>query len=272
MIRHSLGIIGYGNMGASIAKRAQSRFAVNIFDKDPNKIAGVSGVAVSATLAEVFVQTQAILLAVKPQDMRALLVEMRPFLSGKLLISIAAGITTDSIAKLAVQSRVIRVMPNMPALVGKGLSCVTRGPMATDADLGLAVELFDCVGQVLVIEERLMNAVTAISGSGPAYFCYFCKDSACIATLKESFIQELIHAAKSIAFDPDTARVLAEETVAGTEALLQELGLSGEELIAKVASKGGTTEAALAVLVRGGTLVDAVSMALRRAEELSSLF
>ena len=209
-------------------------------------------------------------MAVKPQDIPGLLEEIKNNLKDHLIISIAAGITTKYLEERLGKARVIRVMPNMPAQIGKGVSGLCKGKFANEKDFDLAWQLLSCVGMAKDFDnENMIDAVTAISGSGPAYFCYHIKDIANAASKKEEFIHELTLAAISIGFDRTFAARMSEETVDGTISLLIEKNWSCEELIEKVASKGGTTEAALKVLEVGGTLEEAVKAAKKRAEELS---
>jgi len=263
-----VGVIGYGNMGRAIAERIKHKYAVCVFDK--NKSIDSESLTVADNLAELANQSEIIVLAVKPQDINPLFNEIKFLVKDKLIISIAAGVTSVDIrSQLAQNARVIRVMPNLPAQVGKGVSVLFKDKFATEDDLRMALQLLGCVGLALPIDdENIINAATAVSGSGPAFFCYYIKDKANANKQRSEFIAMLAEAAMSINLDKQFARILSEQTVDGTIAILNEKNLSCAELVKMVASKGGTTQAGLDVLQSGGLLRDAVSAALKRAAEL----
>lgn len=269
-MKKKIGIIGFGNMGSVIAARAKSNYRIIVFDKDKSKTANLEDLELAPDLAELMVKSRAVILAVKPQDIQALLQEIKQYFSGQLIISIAAGIPTHYIENYLRRAHVIRVMPNMPAQIGAAISTVAKGSFSNDKDLDLVWKLLSCIGEVLILSsEEMINAATAISGSGPAYFCYFIKNKSNIEIKKREFIEQLTEAGMSINFDKNTAQRLSRATVEGTVALLKSSDLSCEDIIKRVASKGGTTEAALAVLDKSGSLERAVKAALRRAKELS---
>jgi len=176
------------------------------------------------------------ILAVKPQVLPEVLADTLPGISAEsLIISIAAGIKTRRIeAILPAGQRVVRVMPNTPALVGMGMSAICGGARADDNDLELCELLVGTVGQTLRIDEEQMDALTALSGSGPAYQFYL--------------LENMIKAGVAMGFDEGTARQLACATAEGAVRLMIESGLGADELRARVTSKGGTTAAAIAVL------------------------
>jgi pyrroline-5-carboxylate reductase len=120
----------------------------------------------------------------------------------------------------------------------------------------------------VVSDEKMINAATAVSGSGPAFFCAYIKEKINAATKREEFIKKLADAAVGLGFDQQEARVISEKTVDGTIAILEKNNLSTTKLIKMVASKGGTTEAGLAVLEKGGSVDEAIKAAVLRAEEL----
>jgi len=191
-----------------------------------------------------------------------------------LFISIAAGITTGYIEKTLGAVRVIRAMPNLGVKIGSSVTCVCKGSFAGDQDLAVAEEIFVLLGQVLDIKEEMMNSATAISGSGPGYYFHAVSvrnDEYRNNEKKfhQEFISELMAAAKSLGFDDEQAKFLASWTIIYSDLLLKQTGLTAEELKRQVTSKGGTTEAALAVLHNGGSLVQAVKAAVLRAQELS---
>lgn len=201
-----------------------------------------------------------ILLAVKPQQMSAVLAGLLDAVTGaKLIISIAAGITTARIQKeLGGTARVIRVMPNTPALVGAGAAALAQEPGAALEDLQVAETILQAVGITVRVEESLLDAVTALSGSGPAY----------VFLVAEALIQAGIE----LGLSPEISRKLTAHTIFGSAVLLAESAETPAELRRKVTSPGGTTEAAIKVLT-DHKLVEAFSTALaaaaRRSQELS---
>jgi len=263
-----VGIVGYGNMGQAIGERIKNKYTVYVFDK--NKKVSSENINAVNSFNELACQSEVIILAIKPQDFDLMLIELKPLVKGKLIISIAAGITTDYLRnQLGEESRIIRVMPNLCAQVGQGASVLFKDKNATEKDLDLAWHLLSSVGLALQIaEEKMINAATAVSGSGPAFFCHYIKDKSEAANKRDEFIQMLAKAAVEVNFDLQFARTLAEKTVDGTMAILAEKNLSCQELIRMVASKGGTTQAGLDVLNSGGSLKSAVEAALERANQL----
>lgn len=273
-----IGIIGFGNMGSSMARQLRLDYQVHVFDKDNSKLNGLSAeIQAASGIAELVSRVNTVLVAVKPQEIDAVLDEIRPLINDKLVISIAAGIATEYIEKALGVVRVIRAMPNMPAKIGEGITCLSKGRYATEEDFDFAQDLFLYLGETARIEEKMMNAATAISGSGPGY-CYDMLESNNIDAhdinsvrqfVKDVFIPQLKQAAQSVGFSREQAEFLAVNTGNSSVGLLIKTRSSPVELRQQVASKGGTTEAALAVLHKGGSLEEAAKAALRRAEELS---
>lgn len=273
-MKHTLGIIGFGNMGSALAEQLKAHYQLWIFDKDSRKLEGVRGIALAANNIVLANSADTIIIAVKPQDFDTTLGEIKNAVSGKLVISIAAGIVTGYIEKRLGEVRVIRAMPNMPAKIGKGLSCLCKGKFALDEDLVFAKKLFEYVGGSLIIEENLMNAATAVSGSGPGY--YFDRIESREEEYKknpekflEVFNAELTDAALSVNFSRQDAQFLAVGTGTGSNLYFEKIKLSPSEAKKQITSKGGTTEAGLEALHRTGSLVEAVKAASKRAQELS---
>jgi pyrroline-5-carboxylate reductase len=213
-----------------------------------------------ADLAAVVRQSGIVILAVKPQNFEEVLAGIRPFVTRRhLIVSIAAGITCRYIEKrLGPGIRVARAMPNLPAQVGEAVTGICRGRFATSTDAETARQIFNCIGKTVVVEERLMDAVTAVSGSGPGYIFYFAE---CLEK-----------AARSLGLKPELARELILQTLKGSARLLERSGEGAEVLRARVTSKGGTTQAALAVFEKNktGKIVQrALAAARKRAKELS---
>ena len=261
-------------MGSAIAERIKEDYEVFVFDKEKAKIAALHGIAVKEDIKSLAEISDIILLAIKPQDFDAILGHLRGLLKDKIIISIAAGISTGHIEKKLGDCRVIRVMPNLAAKIGESVSCLCKGKFACDEDLDLAEEIFYYLGVVRKINENLMNAATAISGSGPAYVFYFIEN----AGLDENNIPEharhemmlrLEKAAQGVGFSREDAAFLSANTINSAINLLHKTKIKAAELRKQVTSKGGTTEAAIAVLTKSGTWEEAAKAALKRAEELA---
>jgi pyrroline-5-carboxylate reductase len=178
---------------------------------------------------------QVILLAIKPQDLEKTLSEIRAELrDGALLVSLLAGIKSSRIQGLVSESaRVIRVMPNTPLLLGAGMSVISAGETANSSDVEWVKKLLSSSGQTLVIDESLMDAVTATSGSGPAYFF--------------GFVEAMIDGAKRLGLAEADAKVLVNQTLLGAAKMLIESGKDAKTLRENVTSPNGTTAAALSV-------------------------
>lgn len=270
-MRKKIGIIGYGNMGSAIAERIKRRFLVCVFDKDKDKVRNLKRLTVTENVTDLVSQVDALFLAVKPQDLAVLLAEIRNKVSQKLIISIAAGISTDYIERQLGKVKIVRAMPNLAAKIGQGMTCLCKGKYAHQEELEFAQELFANLGETLVLSEEMMDAVTAISGSGPG-FLFDRVEGRGITEIRKyansEFAVSLARAAQKLGFSPQETDSLVRNTVRGSIALLEVLGLKPGELKKRVASKGGTTEAGLEVLHHGGTIEEAVEAALNRAREL----
>jgi len=238
-----IGIIGAGNMGMAIASAMKGKILLS----DKNKRIS-DNVSVSK-------RSDVIILAVKPRDIGEVLKEIKPYIKEKLIISIAAGVTTSSIEKALGKVRVIRVMPNMPAMVGKGISAVTCGRFAGPKDLKTAFGIFLKVGGVIEVKENMMDAVTAVSGSGPAYYFLF--------------THLLAEAGEASGLEKGLAMKLAKAAFIGAAEVAARKNLSMEEFVKKVASKGGTTEAALKIF-KSRKLKGIIKQAVKAASLKSS--
>lgn len=273
--RKTVGIIGFGNMGQAIAEQLKIDYQVQVFDKDKNKTRGLAGIKIAQASADLAKNSDVLILAIKPQDFEGLLVEIKDFLSAdKLIISIAAGITTAYIEKCLGVVRVIRAMPNILIKIGASVTCLSKGKFATEQDLEFAENLFGYIGETLAIKEEMMNAATAVSGSGPAYICYYIEagllDPDNIPEQRrEAFLSNFRKSAENLGFSKEEATLLVSNTFNGTINFLKKTKVPALELKKQVASKGGTTEAALEVLYKGASLEEAVKAARKRAEELS---
>lgn len=202
-----------------------------------------------------------VILAVKPWMIHDVLREIADDLEpGAILVSVAAGTTIASMEALVPAANpVVRAMPNTPSVIGKGVTGIAGGTAADAEVLATVSAVFETVGRVLAVDEDRINAVAAISGSGPAYLFLF--------------VEEFVAAAKRLGFDDDAAKMLAEGTVAGAAALLEASGEDPAELRRRVTSPKGTTEQAVLVLQSGGwaDLFDrALAANIRRSEELAA--
>lgn len=228
-----IGIIGAGNMGRALVSRIRQRVLVSDAERGKLRFLKKRHVALAKDNTDLVKRSGIIIIAVKPQDISGVIKEIRPFIKDKLLISIAAGVKTDSIERALGRARVVRVMPNMPALAGKGISAISAGRFADSKDTAKTRNIFLNVGEVVEVKEKLMDAVTAVSGSGPAYYFLF--------------TDMLIKAGEMCGLKKGLAAKLALATFVGAAHSAAVSKISMREFIKKVASKGGTTEAALKV-------------------------
>jgi pyrroline-5-carboxylate reductase len=262
-----VGFVGGGNMGEALIKglvRADvvSPKSVSATDVRPERLAELErqyGVRVGQDNRALVREADVVILAVKPQIMDAVVKEIAATVTrDKLLISIAAGVSTARIrAALGKDARLIRVMPNTPALVLEGVTAVGRAQGLDPGDLDVAQEIFSAVGRVVVLDEELMDAVTGLSGSGPGYVAIV--------------VEALADGGVKMGLDRATAQTLAIETVAGAARLLAQTGMHPGALKDMVSSPGGTTIAGIAALEEGGiraALIRAVERATHRSREL----
>lgn len=264
-----IGFIGAGNMARAIAgglvRTGLSRpELISAADPDTGqreRFKAATGAATSDDNAAVAAASDVIVLATKPFQVANVCTGIRPHAdASKLFVSICAGITTATIdAHLGGSTRVVRVMPNTPALVGCGATAIAGGAQATAADMELAAELFRAVGVVVTVAEEKLDLVTGLTGSGPAY----------VYLLGEA----LIDAAQELGLAADDADLLVRQLLRGAGLLAAESPQPLRELRGAVTTKGGTTEAGLCVLEEGGfrkLLRDCVARAAERSRELSA--
>ncbi|WP_372808250.1 pyrroline-5-carboxylate reductase [Pontiella sp.] len=217
------------------------------------------GIRTSMNNAEAVANADVVVLSVKPQIFPAVWPEIESALKPEaLVISIMAGIPSATIAH-GQPIRVVRVMPNTPALIGRGAAGIAAGELATEFDLEIACTLLGAVGTAVVVTEEEIDAVTALSGSGPAYVFYL--------------LESMLEAADQMGLKPGISRNLALATVIGAAELMLESGEGAAELRAKVTSKGGTTHAAISTLEERGvkdSVVAALLAAQARSKELAN--
>lgn len=238
-------------------------------DKDKLRVMSKLGVTIARDNQGVVVKSDIIILAVKPEDVEGVLGDIGGLLQGlsspasgklpKLVISIAAGITTRYIEEyLRENIPVLRVMPNAPALIGEGMTAISPGRFAGEEEERITEEIFQGVGETIKVRERLIDAVTALSGSGPAYVF--------------TIMKNLVEAGVKEGLSSDLAQRLVSQTVLGAVRMARETGEKFSVLIEMVTSPGGTTEAALRVFKErglGDIFAEGVRAAAKRAKELS---
>lgn len=261
-------------MGSAIAERIKSQYEVFVFDKDKDKTKKLPEIKCAESIADLIEKVDAVVLAVKPQDFDGLLSEVKGLIKDKLVITIAAGITTGYIEKYLGSARVIRVMSNLGVKIGKAESGLCKGSSPSDKDLDFVKELFNYAGKTWVVKEEMIDVITAISGSGLAYIYYDMEmrkinPSDISEDLKQEYITRLTKAAQKLGLDSITAVNLATATTDTALQLTLVTAISPLELRKKITSKGGTTAAAVKVLAGDGSWEDAAIAAKRRAEELS---
>ncbi|MFH1868660.1 MAG: pyrroline-5-carboxylate reductase [Candidatus Omnitrophota bacterium] len=265
-MKKNIAIIGCGNMGEALLKgllrnalfKKTHIIVSDVRTSRRNYIKKLYKIKVASSSIEAALKSDIIILAVKPQDVVGLLQEIGLHLKNKLIISIAAGITTDTIRKKSNAKRIVRAMPNTPALVGCGITAISSSKGVGASDLNIADNIFRCVGEAVRLKERYIDAVTAVSGSGPAYFFLL--------------TEAMTKAAVSLGIDNRLAKKLTAQTLFGASVLQHVSRLEPSRLREKVTSKGGTTEAALKVFKRRGLekiVADAIKAAAKRAKELS---
>ncbi len=256
-------------MGSALARGSlKSHFLkeneIVAYDSEKEKLESFCkelNVVSAASNSEAVLGSDYIFLCVKPQQMKELLSEIGPKLQAKqCLVSIAAGVRINTIEKaLSGNIPLVRVMPNTPAMVEMGMTAVTKGKNATEDHLKFVVNFFSSVGKVVVLEEELFDTVTAVSGSGPAYFFHL--------------TEALEEAGKKLGLKPELAKLFSRQTCLGAAQML--MGSEDPKVLReKVTSPGGTTEAALKYLQEkdwSNVFIEAVHCAQERSKVLSSL-
>lgn len=262
-------IVGSGNVGQAITRGAvlsglAAPSEIGVVDSDPERVAAAVAEGLRAADAEGVAGCDLLVLAVKPQQFAEAAKSIASALrdhadgAGPIVASVMAGIRSDAIrAALGPSVRVVRAMPNTPAGVRRGITAIAADSGVDAASLAQVEQLFASVGRTVRVEERLFDAVTAVSGSGPA-FVY-------------RFLKAWSAAAEELGLPTDTAEALARETLIGAAALLDETRERPEVLRAKVTSKGGTTAAGLARMddgsPRAGGIDALLSETLRAARD-----
>ena len=266
----NIAFIGGGNMAQAliggIAGKLTAAANIHVVDVMPQTLADLSqcfGVTTAVTPSDMLTSADVIVLAVKPQQMREVVASIRPYVKSQLVLSIAAGIRAADLSRwLGGHQAIVRTMPNTPALIGKGITGAVAMTAVSDAQKQMADAILRAAGETVWIDdEAQIDAVTAISGSGPAYVFYF--------------IEAMQQAAVELGLSAEQGRQLAQATFAGAA----ELAIRSDEPVSllreRVTSKGGTTYAALTSMEDSGVkaaLVKALHAAADRGRELGEEF
>jgi pyrroline-5-carboxylate reductase len=270
MDKKKIGMLGAGNMAGALirgmlaSKRVEPEQirASDVRQERLDELGREFGIITHTNNQELVSWANLVVLAVKPQVVdRVLDAKVCAFSPGTLVVSIAAGVPIRALeARLPDSVRVVRAMPNTAAIALAGATGIAPGSRATDADLELTRALFDATGRSVILDESLIDAVTGLSGSGPAYVMLM--------------IEALADGGVKVGLHRDTALLLAAQTVFGSAKLLLDTGEHPGRLKDMVTSPGGTAIAGLHTLEIGGlrrTLIDAVESATRRAQELGEI-
>jgi pyrroline-5-carboxylate reductase len=258
-----IGFIGGGNMAEALIKGMTGSGMRDVMVSEPREergahLAETYGVKVSGDNREVVSSSDIVILAVKPQHMAEVLDEVGDLMTGeKTVVSIAAGITLSYFEQRLETTKIIRVMPNVAAMAQEGMSVLSLCECFPDREMSVIREIFMASGRVLVLPEKYLDAVTALSGSGPAFIALF--------------VDAMMEAAGELGLGEDEARELVLQTLAGTSALLAG-GMPPGELVEMVRSPGGTTHAGLEVFESRGfrdMVGEALRAAARRSRELA---
>lgn len=233
---NKIGFIGGGKMATAIMKGIiNSNWCdcknIIVSDRNENALETLKetyNVSTTTKNVEVIKNSNIVLFAVKPFVLRDVLNEIKPYITKEhIILSIAAGISIKTIEEIVGNIPVIRIMPNTPALVNEGMSAVCKGNYASDKEAKIAVEIFKNVGKVVESEEKYIDIITAISGSGPAFYYYI--------------IDEIAKAGEKLGLDYETCLKLSAQTALGSAKMIMDSGVNPEQLIINVTTPGGCT-------------------------------
>ncbi len=260
-----IGVIGAGNMGGALIKGWSTLDGVSIIAYDINKdrlseVVNNYGVEKAEDIEQAIKGSNIVLLAVKPNQVKGLLERYKDcFNTKQIIVSICAGIKIKKIGKWSNdRCKVVRIMPNTPALVDRGMFAICFGDGILEEDRGLILSLFSSLGKVFEMEEKYMDAYTALIGSGPAYIIYF--------------LEALVESGVSMGFPRDMSIEMVKGLLSGTTKMVEEIDMKLSEFREMVTSPGGTTIAALNHFDRmafRGIIIDAVEKACKRSKELA---
>ncbi len=267
LINMTIGCLGAGNMGGAILKGlASGKSGVKqvVYDIDTRKseyLKEKAGAHVCKSAVDLCRKSDIIILAVKPDGVIALLRELRESIAEKIVVSIAAGVRIASMEEaVGAGVQIIRVMPNTPALVGEGMSVLSPGSRIDPESVEVVEDVFKYIGRTMILPEKLMDAVTAVSGCGPAYVF--------------TMIQAMADGAVKLGIPRDSAIVLAAQTLAGAAKMVLDSGEDPISLRGRVTSPGGSTIAAVHCLERAGfsgIIMDAVEEAAVKSGKLGGV-
>lgn len=263
---NKIGFIGGGKMAAAIMKGIINSHLCScddiiVSDKNEdtlNTLGNNYNVKTTIHNIEVVKNSKVLLFAVKPFVLKDVLNEIKPFITDEhVILSIAAGISVKTIEDIVGSVPVIRIMPNTPALVNEGMSAVCKGSFAKSEHVKVALDIFNSVGKVIETEEKYIDIITAISGSGPAFYYYI--------------IDEIAKAGEKLGLDYKTCLKLSAQTAYGSAKMIMETGVSPEQLIINVTTPGGCTAAGNKVLKEreiSDILFDTIKKTAQKANEL----
>ena len=264
MSSETIGVIGAGNMGLAIIKglasaKLYAAHSIYFCDIDAHRgeAARKEGASAMPSIGKMGETVDTVILAVKPGTVHEVLLHLKGIQKKPLVISICAGITTGSIEAVLGEHPVVRVMPNSPCMIGEGASAVAKGAYASGEHVRKAVEIMSALGYAVEVQESLMDAVTGLSGSGPAYVAIM--------------IDALAEGGVKMGIPRKTALELAVRTVSGTARMIMEKGMEPSTLRDMVTSPGGTTAEGISALERNAfrwALIDAVESAAMKSREL----
>ena len=259
----NLAIIGAGNMGAAFCRgltEALPNISVSITDHNAEKLKPFSDISTSTNPQEILGNADCVLLAVKPQSFDTLCEDLGDLLKDRLIISIMAGKTLETLREKTGSSRIVRSMPNLGAQVRQGITAWITSSAVTGAEEKSVRQMFQAVGtEIRMNDEAAIDSFTAIAGCGPAYFFRLCS--------------VLAQEAEHLGFSKEDARRMAEQTFLGSAELLKQGAQTSEEWVKAVSSKGGLTEAALKHLAQSdidAVMREAIGKSLERSKELSA--
>ena len=262
-MQKSISFIGAGKMATALISciysknLAKSIIASDKHEETLKKIKKQFNIKTTTDNKEAVKSSDIVFICVKPQDVDKVLYEIKDAAKNQLIVSIAAGITIKHIQSILKNKKIIRVMPNINCIAGEIAAGFSAGKYAGKEDINCVSEILNSAGKAFLIDESLLDAVTALSGSGPAFFAYF--------------IKAMAEAAIKNGLPRDIAFELAAQTALGTGKMLLGKGISADELIGMVASKKGTTEAGLKILEENKAYditIKAINAAVKRSKEL----
>ncbi len=263
MPKPKVAVIGAGAIGSAVALAlADAGYEVVATRRKIEKIRHLEerGIGVTSDNGEAARWADVVILAVKPHKAARVTSEIAEDLKGKLLISLAAAVSTSTLAKAAPEAKIVRAMPNLAVSVRESFTAFCRGPGVTDGDVRLVREIFGCMGACEEVHEELMDAVTGLSGSGPAYAALF--------------IEALMYAGLKVGLPRDVALKSAAQTMLGAAKMVLEQGVHPAQLKEMVVTPGGTTIEGIFYIEEGGvrsSVMKAVEAATERAKTLSKM-